>query len=90
MKLIEEKVKTENRRAPNRPIYLVGESIGACFALAVAARNPHLDLVLILANPGQHLKHFVLFILIFFNYLLYKLFVHGILVLKFGKYTTIK
>ena len=53
MKLIEKKVKSENSHLPKRPIYLVGDSLGACLALAVAARNPHMDLALILANPGQ-------------------------------------
>ncbi|KAK6155350.1 hypothetical protein DH2020_009598 [Rehmannia glutinosa] len=38
------------------PIYLVGESFGGCLALAVAARNPDIDLVLILANPGAPVK----------------------------------
>lgn len=39
--------------SPNRPIYLVGETLGACLALSVAALNPDIDLVLILANPGK-------------------------------------
>ncbi|XVF59968.1 hypothetical protein PTKIN_Ptkin08bG0004900 [Pterospermum kingtungense] len=52
VKMIEKRVKSENYRSPNRPIYLVGESIGACLALAVAARNPKIDLVLISANPA--------------------------------------
>ncbi|CAJ2675750.1 unnamed protein product [Trifolium pratense] len=34
-------------------IYLVGDSLGGCFALVVAARNPTVDLVLILVNPGK-------------------------------------
>ncbi|KAL2907092.1 hypothetical protein RDABS01_005802 [Bienertia sinuspersici] len=50
--LVEDTVRSENRRSPGRPIYLVGESIGGCLALAVAARNPDIDLVLILANPA--------------------------------------
>ncbi|GKC94756.1 acyltransferase-like protein, chloroplastic isoform X1, partial [Tanacetum coccineum] len=37
------------------PIYLVGESIGGCLALAAAARTPHIDLVLVFANPGEEL-----------------------------------
>lgn len=53
MKLVERTVRSENNRFPNRPIYLVGESLGACLALAVAACNPDIDLVLILANPGE-------------------------------------
>ncbi|ESQ32801.1 hypothetical protein EUTSA_v10003731mg [Eutrema salsugineum] len=56
VKLIERTVKSENYRFPNRPIYLVGESIGACLALDVAARNPSIDLALILANPATHVN----------------------------------
>ncbi|KAH9743266.1 AB hydrolase-1 domain-containing protein [Citrus sinensis] len=52
VKLVERTVRSENYRLPNRPIYLVGESLGACLALAVAAQNPDIDLVLILANPA--------------------------------------
>uniref|UniRef100_A0A803KWH7 Serine aminopeptidase S33 domain-containing protein n=1 Tax=Chenopodium quinoa TaxID=63459 RepID=A0A803KWH7_CHEQI len=50
--LVEETARSENHQSPEKPIYLVGESIGGCLALAVAARNPDLDLVLILANPA--------------------------------------
>ncbi|KAL6846793.1 hypothetical protein ACP4OV_024241 [Aristida adscensionis] len=49
---VERTVKSESSSAPDRPVYLVGESLGACIALAVAARNPDIDLVLILVNPG--------------------------------------
>ncbi|KAG0544404.1 hypothetical protein BDA96_02G272500 [Sorghum bicolor] len=49
---VERTVKSESSRAPDRPVYLVGESVGSCIALAVAARNPDIDLVLILVNPG--------------------------------------
>lgn len=49
---VERTVKLESSRAPDRPVYLVGESIGACIALAMAARNRDTDLVLILVNPG--------------------------------------
>lgn len=53
MKLVEETVRSEKATKPNSPIYLVGDSFGACLALAVAACNPQIDLVLILANPGE-------------------------------------
>lgn len=53
VKLVEKTVRSEHHRSPNRPIYLVGETIGACLALSVAALNPNIDLVLILANPGN-------------------------------------
>ncbi|GMJ04369.1 hypothetical protein like AT5G41120 [Hibiscus trionum] len=52
VKLVERTVRSECKRSPNRPIYIVGESVGACIALDVAARNPDVDLVLILANPA--------------------------------------
>ncbi|GFQ01103.1 acyltransferase-like protein at1g54570 chloroplastic [Phtheirospermum japonicum] len=51
VKLVESTVKLEYSRNPNRPIYLVAESFSGCLALAVAARNPDIDLILILANP---------------------------------------
>ncbi|KAH7686721.1 Diacylglycerol acyltransferase protein [Dioscorea alata] len=49
---VEKTAKTEHSHFPNKPIYLVGESLGACIALAVATRNPNIDFILILANPG--------------------------------------
>ncbi|KAK2415221.1 Esterase/lipase/thioesterase family protein [Trifolium repens] len=52
VKLVEKTIRLEYQRSPNRLIYLVGESLGGCLALAVAARNPDIDLVLILANPA--------------------------------------
>ncbi|XP_022740298.1 acyltransferase-like protein At3g26840, chloroplastic isoform X2 [Durio zibethinus] len=52
VKLVEKTVRSEYQSSPDRPIYLVGESLGACIALDVAARNPDVDLVLILANPA--------------------------------------
>ncbi|KAI3670136.1 hypothetical protein L6452_41789 [Arctium lappa] len=52
VKLVERTIRSENCHFPNRPIYIVGESVGGCLALAVAARIPHIDLVLVLANPA--------------------------------------
>ncbi|XP_040361921.1 acyltransferase-like protein At3g26840, chloroplastic [Rosa chinensis] len=52
VKLVERTIRSEHHRSPNRPIYLVGESLGACISLSVASRNPDIDLVLILANPA--------------------------------------
>ncbi|XP_065851991.1 phytyl ester synthase 1, chloroplastic-like [Euphorbia lathyris] len=49
---IEETVRHEHASSPKKPIYLVGDSLGGCLALAVAARNPKIDLVLILSNPA--------------------------------------
>ncbi|KAL2954510.1 hypothetical protein AAZX31_19G226600 [Glycine max] len=51
VKLVGEAVKLECALSPNKPIYLVGDSLGGSLALAVAAHNPTVDLVLILANP---------------------------------------
>ncbi|KAJ6434309.1 hypothetical protein OIU84_017921 [Salix udensis] len=52
VKFVEETVRLEHASSPNKPIYLVGDSFGGCLALAVAARNPEIDLVVILANPA--------------------------------------
>lgn len=52
VKLVEEAIRLEHASRPNTPIYLVGDSFGGCLVLSVAARNPTIDLVLILANPG--------------------------------------
>ncbi|KAF8013085.1 hypothetical protein BT93_I1071 [Corymbia citriodora subsp. variegata] len=52
VKIVERTVRLENARFPDRPIYIVGESLGGCLALAVAERNPEIDLLLILANPA--------------------------------------
>ncbi|KAK9120175.1 hypothetical protein Scep_018268 [Stephania cephalantha] len=54
--LVENTIKLEYSHSPNSPIYLIGESLGGCLALAVAARNPDIDLMLILANPGDPLR----------------------------------
>lgn len=53
LKIVEDVLRQEHATRPNKPIYLVGDSFGGCMALAVAARNPSIDLVLILVNPGQ-------------------------------------
>ncbi|XP_010436056.1 PREDICTED: acyltransferase-like protein At3g26840, chloroplastic isoform X1 [Camelina sativa] len=60
VKLIEKTVRSEHYRFPNRPIYIVGDSIGASLALVVAASNPDIDLVLILANPVTRFNNFIL------------------------------
>ncbi|PKA55273.1 Acyltransferase-like protein [Apostasia shenzhenica] len=52
VEIVERTVRTENYVLPNSPIYLVGECLGACIALAVVARNPDIDFVLILSNPA--------------------------------------
>ncbi|CAK7340887.1 unnamed protein product [Dovyalis caffra] len=52
VKFVEETVRLEHASSPNKPIYIVGDSFGGCLALAVAARNPKIDLVVILSNPA--------------------------------------
>ncbi|KAL6627860.1 hypothetical protein ACP70R_031586 [Stipagrostis hirtigluma subsp. patula] len=52
LQTVEQSIKREHDLSPNRPIYLVGDSFGGCLALSVAARNPQIDLVLILVNPA--------------------------------------
>lgn len=52
VKFVEYSVRSESAASPDKPIYLVGDSFGGSLALAVASRNPTIDLVLILANPG--------------------------------------
>ncbi|KAJ4969204.1 hypothetical protein NE237_015905 [Protea cynaroides] len=52
VKFVENMVVLEHSFSPNKPIYLVGDSFGGCLALAVAARNPTIDLVLVLVNPA--------------------------------------
>ncbi|XP_023759101.2 phytyl ester synthase 1, chloroplastic [Lactuca sativa] len=52
IKFVEESVRLEHASSPKKPIYLVGDSFGGCLALAVAAHNPTIDLVIILVNPA--------------------------------------
>ncbi|XP_010414904.1 PREDICTED: acyltransferase-like protein At1g54570, chloroplastic [Camelina sativa] len=52
VKIVEDVLRQEQATRPNKPIYLVGDSFGGCLALAVAARNSSLDLVVILVNPA--------------------------------------
>lgn len=49
---VEGTLRFEHALFPSRPIYIVGDSFGGCLALAVAARNPSIDLVVILSNPA--------------------------------------
>ncbi|KAJ1283781.1 hypothetical protein BS78_03G152900 [Paspalum vaginatum] len=50
--MVEDVVRKEHATSPNKPLYLLGNSFGGCLALAVAARNPHIDLILVLVNPA--------------------------------------
>ncbi|XP_004304715.1 PREDICTED: acyltransferase-like protein At1g54570, chloroplastic-like, partial [Fragaria vesca subsp. vesca] len=56
VKLVEDTIRLEHASSPNKPIYLVGDSFGGCLSLAVAARNPTIDLVLILVNPATSME----------------------------------
>lgn len=51
--LIEVTIREESSLRNGRPIYLLGEGYGALLAICIAARNPDLDLVLILVDPGM-------------------------------------
>uniref|UniRef100_A0A0D9Y8E3 Serine aminopeptidase S33 domain-containing protein n=1 Tax=Oryza glumipatula TaxID=40148 RepID=A0A0D9Y8E3_9ORYZ len=55
LQIMEESVKYEHNLSPNRSIYIIGDSFGGCLALSLAARNPEIDLVLILVNPGSNI-----------------------------------
>ncbi|XP_071730604.1 phytyl ester synthase 1, chloroplastic-like isoform X2 [Rutidosis leptorrhynchoides] len=52
IEFVEETVRIEHTLSPNKPIYILGESFGGALALSVAARNPTIDLILVLANPA--------------------------------------
>ncbi|XP_077218489.1 phytyl ester synthase 1, chloroplastic-like isoform X2 [Tasmannia lanceolata] len=52
VKIVEDTVRLEHAMCPDKPIYLVGDSFGGCLALAIAARNPNIDLILVLSNPA--------------------------------------
>lgn len=51
--LVEDTVREEAKQHPGRPIYLLGDDFGGALALAVAARNTQLHLILILLNPCE-------------------------------------
>jgi pimeloyl-ACP methyl ester carboxylesterase len=52
LEIVENAVIEEAQRRPSSPIYIVGEGLGGALALGIAARNPTLDLLLILVNPA--------------------------------------
>lgn len=52
LKIAEDTVLQEMKLRPSTPLYLVGDSFGGALALSIASRNPELDLILILSNPG--------------------------------------
>lgn len=52
LEIVESAVVEEAQRRPSSPIYIVGEGLGGALALGIAARNPTLDLLLILVNPA--------------------------------------
>uniref|UniRef100_A0ACD5TN16 Uncharacterized protein n=1 Tax=Avena sativa TaxID=4498 RepID=A0ACD5TN16_AVESA len=52
LQIVDESVKYEHALSPKRPIFVIGDSLGGCLAISVAAHNTKIDLVLILINPG--------------------------------------
>ncbi|XP_047063287.1 phytyl ester synthase 1, chloroplastic-like [Lolium rigidum] len=56
LQIVEEHIKYEHALSPNRPIFVIGDSLGGCLAISAAACNPKIDLVLILINPGEPFK----------------------------------
>eukprot|EP00850_Spirogloea_muscicola_P016943 SM000141S00887 [mRNA] locus=s141:318599:323764:+ [translate_table: standard] len=52
VELVEQRLIEERKKAPNRPLYIIGESFGGTLALAIAARNPSMDLQLVVVNPA--------------------------------------
>uniref|UniRef100_A0ACD5UV07 Uncharacterized protein n=1 Tax=Avena sativa TaxID=4498 RepID=A0ACD5UV07_AVESA len=52
LQVVDELIKYEHALSPKRPIFVIGDSLGGCLAISVAARNPKTDLVLILINPA--------------------------------------
>ncbi|KAK9732761.1 hypothetical protein RND81_04G020200 [Saponaria officinalis] len=56
VELVEKAIRKEHALSPDKPIYVVGDSFGGCLALAVAARCPTIDLVLILSNPATSMN----------------------------------
>ncbi|KAL5701401.1 hypothetical protein ACHQM5_026743 [Ranunculus cassubicifolius] len=56
VKMVENSIRLEHASRPDKPIYLLGDSFGGCLALAVAARNPSIDLVVILVNPATSIE----------------------------------
>ncbi|KAL1820235.1 hypothetical protein ACET3Z_015104 [Daucus carota] len=52
VEFVESTIRLQHSFFPDKPIYIVGDSFGGSIALAVAANNPTIDLVLILVNPA--------------------------------------
>ncbi|KAI3669233.1 hypothetical protein L6452_40460 [Arctium lappa] len=60
VKLVERTIRSENCHFPNRPIYIVGESVGGCLALAVVLLpEEDFDLVTVIKGAGfyRRAKH---------------------------------
>ncbi|KAH6821314.1 hypothetical protein C2S53_012217 [Perilla frutescens var. hirtella] len=72
VKLVQSTVRTEQNQVAKRPIYLVGESLGASLALVVAAQNPDIDLVLILANPATNFSKSLVQSFVPLSYMIHK------------------
>ena len=57
LQFVDETIKYEHALSPKRPIFVIRDSFGGCLAISVAARNPKIDLVLILINPGKWISY---------------------------------
>lgn len=53
VEIVEGALREEHSSAPERALFLMGESFGAVLALAVAERTLDLPITLILVNPGK-------------------------------------
>lgn len=51
--IVEAALREEHSHAPERALFVMGESFGAVLALAVAERTADLPISLILVNPGE-------------------------------------
>lgn len=60
---VEKTLRSEIVNSKNKPIYLVGESLGSCIAFTVAARNPDVDLMIVSANSGSKTAFFILIVM---------------------------
>ncbi|KAL6624489.1 hypothetical protein ACP70R_031810 [Stipagrostis hirtigluma subsp. patula] len=60
LEIIEESIKLDPFLHGNRPTYIIGDSFGGALAISVAARNPEVNFILILANPAISLAETVL------------------------------
>lgn len=51
VQFVEQTLEEEYLLNRSKPVYMIGDSLGGALALAIAARNKHMDLILVLTNP---------------------------------------